>query len=463
MAGLPRTEMRNCGAEMLLPASDRAWLAPYLDEREVVAILNAHRRGGAPEVISCHKRHVRYRPGTSCTILYDVVCQTGAAELSPDPLSIYARVLAPGRGSPPSASPTFGAGARHGFVLDGPLVAPDGNAVLREFPLDAVLTKIEILNDEEALARELVDCFRPAGKEPLWVSARFERLRYKPEVRLVLRCDLRWQDDEQTPVAEKTCQIRFEHGIDPVRALAQAKVLAERLPSDGLLTVPTPAMFVPDAGYAVLDWLSGDDLARRLKKGEPVAAVAAGRALAALHGLATDGLPSRSAVDSLATTQHQVTMLQNHQPTPELVAHVVKIMASLTARLPDMDSGMRGLVHGDFHQGQLLANDDKICVLDWDRVHLGDLAADYGNFLAQLELLDVRGKIEAGPLAKAFGEAHLAAGGICPAASRIVFWQGLGLVELALREVRRLRVGWQDRASSILARCDRILTGEGER
>jgi len=460
VAAMERTWNSDPSHDVVLPLCDQEWLTPLLDEDAVAATMNAHRRAGTPPVKECHVRHVRYRPGASCTVLYDVFGGEVQTETSARPVTIHVRALALGRDNIPSPVPSPGAGTRPGMVLDGPLVQDAGRTVWREFPLDAVLGEIALLDEPDELARDLAACFRADGTRPTWATASFETVRYKPEVRLVLRCDLRWRHDRHGAEKVKCCQVRFERGVDPQDALTKVRLLAARLPQDGLLTVPAAAIAVPEKGYAVLEWMSGDDLARRMKRGESMAAEMAGRALAALQDMSAAGLPTRDPAEALVATQRQVAMMQNNQPTVELARLFTVIMAALTRCLGDTAHGPRGLVHGDFHQGQLLGQDGKICILDWDRVHRGDPAADYGNFLAQLELLDLRDKIVAAPLAVAFGEAHACAGGIDHVPARIRFWLVLGLVELALREIRRLRTGWDDSTTKILVRCLEILTRE---
>lgn len=55
------------------------------------------------------------------------------------------------------------------------------------------------------------------------------------------------------------------------------------------------------------------------------------------------------------------------------------------------DSGRRVLLHRDFHDGQILIDGDRIGVLDFDLMAIGDPALDLANLLAQLELRAAQG------------------------------------------------------------------------
>ncbi len=436
--------------QVVLPLADAGWLAPLLDGGRVASILTDLARPGAPAIARCTLRHVRYRPGASCTVSYQVFPDGPGNN---DPIAVYARTLAPGRGLPGAGGTPEPALRPTARLLDGPTPLPSLNTVLREFPLDATLPQLRHLADARRLgqlvSRGVGQHLGEIGELPV----RFTTLRYKPEHRLVLRAD--WLGDDR-PLA--TCQVRFEYGTDLPGRLSLVQQLARAVPTQGLLAAPGWEIHLPEPGCTVVEWQKGRDLARAVRKGDTDAASLTGQALAELGRIRIEGLPSRTPAAALDPLAQQVLVLQRHSPAGGLARRFAAVMRALE----DLQFSPRpGLVHGDFHQGQLLASGQKVCLLDWDRAHRGDPACDFGRFLAQLQLLDLLGKSPAGPMAEAFRQAFAAAGGSLPTPSQERFWLVLALAELALREVRRLRPDWLARTAAILDRCDLLLTRGG--
>jgi len=435
-----------------LPVSDVSWLAPLLDTDGMAEALVDLAHHEAPSIESCAIKHVRYRPGTSCTILYEVHLSTPEGS---EPISIYARRTAPGRMPATTAGLSSETGSVDiGRLLDGPTPMEPEGAVLREFPLDAMIANLVNLQDQESLARDLVINLNPPKARPTGITGSLVRLRYKPEHRLVLRADLAWWDPEQLARVERIFQVRFEYGVDLARRSALIFRLSTAIPKSGLLTAPGPEIYLAKPGCSVITWREGKDLAAKVRHGDLEASAAAGQALAALGRLEVPGLVRRDFAAAVDSSRAQVEMLRDHPPHPGLFARFTAILD----HLPHFEyDGSFGLVHGDFHQGQLLRCDDRICVLDWDRSHYGDQACDFGRFLAQIELLDLRGKIDGEPMAGAFRDAFFEEGGTAFDSDRECSWTVLALVDLALREIRRLRPDWLERMGMILNRCERIL------
>jgi tRNA A-37 threonylcarbamoyl transferase component Bud32 len=109
-----------------------------------------------------------------------------------------------------------------------------------------------------------------------------------------------------------------------------------------------------------------------------------GELLARLHGvpidrLAGSGLAEHGPEQERAVLARWSTHVAEHRLfTPELTP-------------APTDSGLRVPVHRDFHDGQLLLDDESIGVLDFDLMAIGDPALDLANFLAQLELRAAQG------------------------------------------------------------------------
>jgi aminoglycoside phosphotransferase (APT) family kinase protein len=429
-----------------LPAADAAWLAPVLEPDAVVETLRGL-SGGSARPVACRVRHVRYRPGASCTVLYDVTCDDGDEA----PAVVYARIHRPGRPEAPCAS---GGGGR---LLDGAVRSPISGAVLREFPMDATMPEIGLLARPGEFARRVALLFARGNEKVAEDGASFVCLRYKPEHRLILRTEaqLVGAGGERTVA----CRVRFEHGADHDARADLVAALQQPLAAAGAPAAAPVGDLVPGLGCVVTPWVEGSDLSRRFHRGDTAVAHAAGVGLAGLARVEhapVAGLPRRSPLEALAPARLQADAMQDHPPSGE----IADVFASLVEWLEEAAPGPAdGLVHGDFHQGQMLSSGDRTVLLDWDCVHRGDPATDYGRFLAQIHLLELSGRCGAGPLVRAFTEAHAAAGAPVPDADRVRFWTALALTDLALREVRRLRSRWHERALATAALAGRILEG----
>ena len=443
-----RTREAGGAVPTYLPATDAAWLAPLLDPSGLATFLAGVPGSEASGVDGCIMKHVRYRPGSCCLVLFE-------ASVAGDPVSLYAVSPAHGR-DPIPAEPGSSAPGR---LLGGPVRWPGDSSVLREFPLDARLSGLAALADPSALASSIVTgAFAPGAAGPF--AGEFRTLRYKPENRLVLKAELEWTNRNGGGRSAASCLVRFEHHRSAGAEAALAGAFARAAAGRDLLAVPGAGTRLDDPGCTVLPWVPGADLARPVRYGDTGAAALAGRALAEVATLEVPGLPVRAAAAVLDELTSQVAVLEARPLGSDLEGRFAALLSALG---PGPDLPGEETVHGDFHQGQLLSHEGRVLMLDWDRAHRGDPTEDYGNFLAQMHLLELRGRTAAGPPIDAFEAAFIAAGGKVPDPDRVRFWTARSLLELALREVRRLRRDWPHRAGVLLDRCGAVLEAGGAR
>ncbi len=310
---------------LLVPAADAVWLTPLLDPTAAADLLGSAARRGAPLPASCSVRHVRYRPGASCTVLYDVTPAGGAA------VPVYARALAPGRGEAPSDGD-----AASGVFLDGPTPVAGGSVVLREFPCDATMPQLGGLARPEGLAAALATAL--GGGDDDDATADLQPLRYKPEHRLVMRADLRWR---RTDGAEQqaTGQLRFEYGADPDRRIRVRTQVRAALLAGGseAPAAAAPGVTVAGWGCSIAPWRAGQDLSRDLHKGRAAAAELAGRALAGLQRADVDLAPdldTRTATAALEPAVGQIAALAAHPALPGLADRFGACATAWPRRVP---------------------------------------------------------------------------------------------------------------------------------
>lgn len=202
----------------------------------------------------------------------------------------------------------------------------------------------------------------------------------------------------------------------------------------------------------LIDHIPGVPLTEALQSEGPVPALAnTARALAALHGFPADGLEQRSAEALVADVE--ATEATIARVAPELADEVHALVGAWRYGFVAAASTGDGLVHGDFYHGQVLADGEKIGLIDFDRSYRGDPVADVANFCAHVKCQEVEGQLSGGDRIVAdFVEAYQSvAGPIDPEALRLYTF--LGLFQLAVAPFRSLRPGWKERMELLLHAC----------
>jgi aminoglycoside phosphotransferase (APT) family kinase protein len=148
--------------------------------------------------------------------------------------------------------------------------------------------------------------------------------------------------------------------------------------------VPGPEIvtFDPDpaalgAPFIVMRRIDGETIPRRILRDNeysevrPRLAAQCGTILGALHSMEVEALQAAPDVDAMAGLRSLFDDADLVSPTLELA------FRWLAGNRPP--SGRRGVVHGDFRNGNLIVGPEGIRgVLDWELVHLGDPMEDLG-------------------------------------------------------------------------------------
>lgn len=437
------TPRRTVAPHPPLPPADARWLEPLFDAEGLLGALRPHAERKGVTDLACRLRHIRYRPANSGVFLYEVEGRRRGA-----PVSTLVHAVS----APPARRPAASPGLAGELFLDAPLVLEDGAMVVREYPDDAGIRGLERLQEPAKFAAELAAGLDPASRPVREAGVSIQVVRYKPGVRLVLRCDVNWRArDGRT--REETCYVRFDAAATAAAGLELATRLQAQLPADGSVVLPTEAFRAADGLFSVAGRRRGDLLALRMKTPAARAgSLGAARTLARFHGLDDAAVPRRTSADARAELLRRIRPARGYAPA--LAREIHHLHAAIEGLRDGTPPGPEGLVHGDFHPGQVLVDGDRIVLLDLERVHRGETASDLGSWAAQLDLLAVRGKIsDAERPAALFLDAYAAAGGALPDPARLRFWTAAALLELALREMRRLKGDWPARTAAILERC----------
>lgn len=149
------------------------------------------------------------------------------------------------------------------------------------------------------------------------------------------------------------------------------------------LGVPVPTVVAADEGDAigapciVMARLEGETIARKLLRDDEwsearrVLVAQAGAALAAIHRIDPDEVPTLRHDDQLASLRAMLDGFEQPLPAFELALRWLEEHRPSEPR--------RAVVHGDFRLGNLLVDHDGLAgVLDWELAHLGDPVEDLG-------------------------------------------------------------------------------------
>jgi len=393
-------------------------------------------------VVDCRLAYLRYKPGTNAVVLHELTLAD-----RPAPVLVHAKCYTE------DDYPVARKKADSLRLIETPCGLPAGRddsarMLLFQFPNDQVLDGMRFATHPKKIQRALYAHDATIDEAAWRVSdsrLRISPVRFKPEKRAVLRIDTRArhrQSGEKRPVR---VYARVAAGAGSAALTAR---LHREFADHPWLRTPRPIVHLPDQETTLVA-----DLGGRTPDPDRPDVQAAGRALAALHSARDHALPPLSAEVLAAELTETFALMTSVAPGLEKgAAALMKALEPGLAAMSGCDDG--GFVHGDFHPLQILELPDGAAVLDFDRSHAGDQAADLGNYRAHLiwRSLGTGGDpAEAAGRADALIAAYASVGGHRFAAERIAFWTSIGLVRLAPRPFRLLHPAWPDLTADLLA------------
>jgi hypothetical protein len=216
-------------------------------------------------------------------------------------------------------------------------------------------------------------------------------------------------------------------------------------------TIPESLGVVPELGLALQEHLDGDDLRHPLAAGTAETALwLTARWLADLHrARPISGLKGKSRVHELDKVDVACLAVAPHLSSRRRAR--LHRLADRLHRLADdgCDELAPTMIHRDFYYAHVLCQPERIGVIDFDSLSIGDPALDVGHFLAHLEALGYRRAGDPDRFADTaarFLECYLEA---APAdvRGRIPFYKSYTHVKLASIEVSRRSGEWRTRAA----------------
>lgn len=243
------------------------------------------------------------------------------------------------------------------------------------------------------------------------------------------------------------CTIRYACGATQLVGKVYGRpVLAERVA--GWIRAagePGPLAIVPELGLLIRPYVAGRDLRHALDG--PAVALAA-RRLAELHATAPPaGVKPKPLARELDKLDAWCDEIDIAVPGPAVRA----ARRRLHALAETLSPAPAVLIHRDFYYANVIWDGDRVWLLDFDELGVGDASFDVGHFLAHLEVLGYRtaGRFDAyGEAAGRFQRSY----GACDA-GRLSLYRGYTLLKLAVTEVRRRRPRWREQCDAFVTRA----------
>lgn len=416
---------------------------------------------GRPDVriTGCRIEHIRYTPDTGCVISYTADYTVGG---STDRFSarLYARAF-DDRAYLKAVQSLSARPWVAGALLPAPAALPDHGAILYEFPNDARLPHLAAIAQPARLMGIMQRIAADSMPGSTVSQHRFDLrlLRYKPESRCVLTCSVDRDPKGEAPGTALAVVFRTAKGRRSQATHHNLTRLYSRLSKDTPLRLPRPLYFDPTLQLAAVEWIEGTKLSDLWSgDGRDDAMRQTGRALARLHALDLPGLEPQGESRRDRRIDSALALLSSSSPT---VASRIERLRELFRRAATAGKSRReGLIHGDFHQGQVLLREGVAWFIDFDGLQPGEIEQDVGNFEAQLQWLQLRGRLsEAEQIAAHLREGYQEEAHMSPDEQRLRFWCAAGLTELAAKQYRRLRADWPTTVPLLLSAAEARLGG----
>ncbi len=332
---------------------------------------------------------------------------------------------------------------------DGVRLLDDGCSVLFVFPNDAEVRGLRFVAEPDKLKRLLAELpaiggagFRVRGR-----ASTFERVRYKPERRLILRARLALRNDATGADAVRHVFVRF---FTDARGERLHRLMVA-LRAGGLdAAVPEPLGFAADGKLFVEAEVVGRELFAVAGGGGGDASAVA-EVVAKVHACSIDDLPLLLPDDVLANALEATRALARAAPT--LREQLDELEARLRAQVPD-PAAIAVTLHGDCHLHQFLVEPGRVVLVDFERAARGDPAFDLGHLCAHACSSARRAASQGEPARHQEFAAQVVAAyraaRPATALTALPFYTACGLLDRALLPYRHLEPDWLAQTTALL-------------
>lgn len=417
-----------------------------------VEIANRLPRDPAVQLEDCRVRYIRYKPCTNCIIAYSAAALVDGEKSRID---FYAKIHTPCDFDDAAAK-----SENHRWVdvaVFGPVMAfPESRTIFYFFPNDCAIEGLRALSDTKKIQRILYEHYDKYPEEQWRISDRKMRIdlvRFKPERRVVLRCDTKAVNRDNEKRRRLSVFLRIYPDERGERIFSLQNNIFEAARKTAVFSVARPVACLPERSMLIMEALPGEQFLDALTDSGESAMVKAAAAIGTLQNMpvAAPERDARSYISEAAATKEMLAHLM-----PELQDKCEAIFEFLESNFPA--SRNNRLIHGDFYHGQLLVDEQGVSILDFDRSALGDPLSDIGNFCAHLRLLYLKGRLENRlDMESKFLSSYEETVGKRTEPEALRFWIAFGLFQLAVDPFRRFESGWRKKAGDIISECGRIL------
>ncbi|MBI3466253.1 MAG: aminoglycoside phosphotransferase family protein [Planctomycetes bacterium] len=412
-------------------------LKVLLDGDRVKAILEPGIQGTGNVITDCRVDYVRYHPATSCMATYLVTVRNGDG--TPRECLWYGKCLT--QDEFPKVRERAMGRARTQPPLGSPVTAvPEHQLILFAYPNDFRLEGLPTVADEESLRKVLC---RYNGARSLFAQGRLltTLLRYKPEKRAILRCEVDGSASGNSAPAGTAVYLKT-YSDDRGRGIHEKLArIVEHFGIQSHVVFPRPIGYAADHHLQILGAVPGTKLTPVLGTPDQYQALARlGEALVEVHAYHDAELPHITLADWQERARQDIDQLQQFMPA--LQGQLRDISDRLRSQAPADNDCWLGFVHAECHPGNLFVDSRTIGFLDFDRAHTGCTTVDLGKMLAHLRCLRNRGRVaDDGPLREVFLEAYMKAAKRTLQPEVVGWWMAVQLLQMTVKTARRLDSG----------------------
>jgi thiamine kinase-like enzyme len=419
--------------------------------------LENHLAKSGLSIIGCEISYIRYKPRTSCIIVYNLKA-SGPIIFGLDEIPVCVKIFTESGYRIADEK----ARLRRWVHIEGIapyILFPEKMAILYFFPNDPVIDGLRILEHPKKIQRILYQHYKKYPENKWRISNKQLKIwikRYKPERRAVLKLRTKAYSHFESDKKKIKVYTRIYADDRGERVFNLQDRLYKLSKSKDHLRIPKPIYYLADYKILLMKELKGKSLLDCIRDGRLASLEHTAAALAFLHGQDFPDL-ERIAPDSLLERS-----LESHQMISEIIPDLSEETDRIYKRLSDEIEGISnsgvGFVHGDFHHGQVIINNNQAGIIDFDRSYTGDPGADLGNFIANLKLLHLKGALTYSQEAvDIFISEYESASGKKLEKDFINFWTAFSLFQLAVNPFREYQDSWREKTDLILKECRSLL------
>ncbi len=348
-------------------------------------------------IVSCGIQRVKYKPGKNCLVCYKLQL-TAASESGAKQLLLNARYYEPGGSASRFIKASKGELPDSGIVP--PLIhLPELDCVIWVFPCDRKLNALPIIQDQDALHREILSHLIAYhwGEHWRYSLLQPEIVHYLPEhtccvrVRLLLSHGMTGEIRHSMLYGKTYYNDQGRRTLDSMTQLWRSPARQQ-----GRLAVPQPIAYLRHWHLLWQHGVVGTPLSDRLQANQANGAVIANAAaqVATLHQTPVTNLEDASENgDPIVQLQRLLTLViltrsGMARPLEQLIRLLIQAQ-------PAQDARPTATLHGDLHFKNILAGEDgQVFLIDLDNLYRGDPLADLGSLIAALLNLSLLGQLD---------------------------------------------------------------------